>query len=107
MAKAIGFILGLLSLLYSILIVLNGWHSMSASVRIYALVVPALFASVALLGVLIGVRILIARLYHRMRGTRPLNEYAFLDGKSMQGLALPILAVSAIGLYATVEHFFG
>lgn len=107
MAKAIGIVLGLLSLLYSILIILNGWHSMSSSVRIYVLVVPSLFASVALLGVLIGVRILIARLYHRLRGTRPVNEYAFLDGKSMQGLALPILAVTAVGLYATIEHFFG
>lgn len=107
MAKVIGFTLGLLSLLYSIFIILNGWHSMSSSLRIYVLVVPTLFLSIAMLAVLIGARILIVRLYHRIRGTRPVNEYAFLDRKSFQGLALPTLGFTAIGLYAAIEHLFG
>lgn len=107
MAYVIGAVLGLVSLLYLILLVLDGWHGMSQSIRIYVLIVPSMFATLAVLVILYSARIFAARLYRRIRGTQVKNEFAFMDGNAWTWLVVPVWIAAGLGLYVTVEHFFG
>lgn len=108
MAKMLGAVLGLSSLLYSIFLVLNGWYGMSQSLRVYVLIVPSIFVTILLLTLLFSLRVLGGRFYRRLRRTKVNNEYAFMDGGSTGNwLVLPIWISVGLGLYAIVEHFFG
>lgn len=107
MAKILGSFLGLSSLLYSIILILNGWHRMSQSLKIFVLIVPSIFVTIAALFLLFSVRVLIVRLYRRVRGTRVENEFAFMDSQSWRWVVLPIWLAVATGLYGAVEHCCG
>lgn len=107
MAKAFGALLGLASLLYSIVLILHGWHGMSQSLRVYVLIVPSIFVTIAALALLFSVRILAARLDRRIRDTQAKNEFAFMDGNAWNWLVLPIWIAAGLGLYSAVERCCG
>ena len=107
MAYVIGGVLGLASLLYSILLVLNGWHGMSLSLRVYVLFVPSIFVTIGALALLSSARILAVRLYHRVRGTQAKNEDAFMDGDGWNWVVFLIWITAGIGLYGILQKFFG
>ncbi|VVO18771.1 hypothetical protein [Pseudomonas fluorescens] len=107
MAKAFGALLGIASLLYSIFLILDGWHGMSQSLRVYVLIVPSIFVTIAAIALLISVRVLAARLYRRIRGTQAKNEFAFMDGNAWSWLILPVWIAAGLGLYSAVEHCCG
>lgn len=107
MANLIGGSLGLASLLYYILVMLNAWHGLSGGHKIFVLFVPSIFLTIAILVVLMGSRILAKRLYCRVRGIQVRNEFDFLDRKAGTGLILPIWLAVGLGLYSLIEHFFG
>ena len=107
MAKAFGALLGLSSLLYSMLLILHGWHGMSQSLRVYVLIVPSIFVTITVLALLLSVRLLAARLYRRTRGTQAKNEFAFMDGNSWNWLIFPAWIAIGLGLYGALEHCCG
>ncbi|MDU8618755.1 hypothetical protein ALP10_00438 [Pseudomonas syringae pv. helianthi] len=107
MAKAFGALLGLVSLLYSIFLILHGWHRMSQSFRVYVLIMPSIFATVAALSLLFSVRILAARLVRHIRGAQAKNEFAFMDGNAWSWLVLPVWIATGLGLYSVVERWCG
>ena len=107
MAKLLGLTLGLISLLYSIVLVLSGWHEMEFHLKIYVLFVPSIFDTIAIWIGLYVARIWIVRLYHWQRGTRVENEHASLNDNSGDWLMLPLWLITGLALYAVLERFFG
>ncbi|MFJ7794415.1 hypothetical protein [Pseudomonas sp. NPDC096950] len=112
MAKLFGALLGLSSLIATWLVIASHWHAMSTSLKVYALVIPSIFLTIALAVVLIASRILFVRLYHRFKGSAPVNQYAFLEerktahGATMNkghGWILILWLLVGTGLYAMLE----
>lgn len=115
MAKLFGALLGLSSLIATWLAIASHWHAMSTSLKVYALVIPSIFLTIALAGALVASRILFVRLYHRFKGSTPVNEYAFLEDRKTthgatlnkgHGWILTLWIMVGTGLYAMFEKLF-
>lgn len=107
MAKLIGGALGLASLLYYLLGMLNSWHGLSFGAKVVFLFVPSIFLTIAILAVAAIAGILAQRLYHRVSGTQIKNEFDFLESKVATGLIMPIWLAIGLGLYTIIENIFG
>lgn len=115
MAKLIGALLGLSSLVATWLVIVSHWHAMNTDIKVYVLIIPSIFLTIALTAVLLMSRIVLVRLYHRLKGSIAIDEYAFLEErKTTHGLArnkghgwiLILWLLVGTGLYALFEKLF-
>lgn len=110
MARLLGSLLGFSLLVFTCTLILQNWAQLGVLAKIFVLVVPTVFGTVAILAAAVITREFVAATIRKMlrkQETWELNRSALANPPGGNLLTLGVLASVGFGLYAICEHLFG